>query len=138
MPFLKSKSSNMSTRAVHAHKAAMAHQWNLLGTEVVCSDPWGTVFRKTYRQGNGEPDQHRITMQKPQFALIAALDRSQNLLLVRPYRHGTDRNYWALPSGYMERVKLQAPRRCANFSKKPAVLPIAQPSSLRFIPCRPS
>ncbi len=80
----------------------MAHEWKLLGTEVVCSDPWGTVFRKTYRLGNGDPDQHHITVQKPEFALIAALDESQNLLLVRQYRHGTDRTYWALPGGFLE------------------------------------
>jgi ADP-ribose pyrophosphatase len=80
----------------------MAHEWKLLGTEVVCSDPWGTVFRKTYRLGNGDPDQHHITVQKPEFALIAALDESHNLLLVRQYRHGTDRTYWALPGGFME------------------------------------
>ena len=80
----------------------MGHEWKLLGTEVVCSDSWGTVFRKTYRLGKGHADQYHITIQKPEFAVIAALDESQNLLLVRQYRHGTDRAYWALPGGFLE------------------------------------
>ena len=80
----------------------MAHTWELLETEVVCSDPWGTVYRKTYHLGNGNPDQQHITVQKPEFALIAALDEAQNVLLVQQYRHGTDRAYWALPGGFID------------------------------------
>lgn len=80
----------------------MAHDWKLLDTKVVCSDPWGTVFRKRYRVGNGELDQEHITVQKPEFATVAALDESQNLLLVQQYRHGTDRSYWALPGGFVD------------------------------------
>jgi len=80
----------------------MAHEWKLLETEIVCTDPWGTVYRKTYGLGNGDPNQQHITVQKPEFALIAALDEEQNLLLVRQYRHGTDRDYWALPGGFID------------------------------------
>lgn len=80
----------------------MAHDWKLLDTKTICSDPWGTVFRKTYRVGRGHPDQEHITVQKREFALIAALDDAQNVLLVRQYRHGTDRSYWALPGGFIE------------------------------------
>ena len=80
----------------------MAHSWKLLETEIVCTDPWGTVYRKTYGMANGDPNQQHITVQKPEFALIAALDESQNLLLVRQYRHGTDRDYWALPGGFID------------------------------------
>lgn len=80
----------------------MAHDWILLDTKTICSDPWGTVFRKTYRAGHGHPDQEHVIVQKPEFALIAALDQAQNVLLVRQYRHGTDRSYWALPGGFIE------------------------------------
>ena len=80
----------------------MAHQWTLRDTEVVCADPWGTVFRKTYGLGGTAPDQTHITVQKPEFAVIAALDEARNLLLVRQYRHGTDRAYWALPGGFVD------------------------------------
>jgi 8-oxo-dGTP pyrophosphatase MutT (NUDIX family) len=80
----------------------MAHRWTLLDTEIVCTDPWGTVFRKTYSLGSGVPDQTHITVQKPEFAVIAALDDASNLLLVRQYRHGTDRAYWALPGGFVD------------------------------------
>jgi ADP-ribose pyrophosphatase len=80
----------------------MAHEWTLIDTEIVCSDPWGTVFRKTYQIGSGDPDQQHVTVQKPEFALIAALDEARNLLLVRQYRHGTDRTYWALPGGFLD------------------------------------
>jgi ADP-ribose pyrophosphatase len=81
----------------------MSHQWKLLDTEIVCQDRWGTVFRKTYQLGNGVPDQQHVTIEKPEFALIAALDASRNLLLVQQYRHGTDRTYWALPGGFVDK-----------------------------------
>jgi ADP-ribose pyrophosphatase len=81
----------------------MAQSWKLVGTETVCTDPWGTVSRKTYQTGNGDPDQKHVTVEKPEFALIAALDESRNLLLVRQYRHGTDRSYWALPGGFVDK-----------------------------------
>jgi ADP-ribose pyrophosphatase len=81
----------------------MAHSWELVGTEIVCQDPWGTVYRKRYRMGNGLADQHHVTIEKPEFALMVALDDAQNLLLVRQYRHGTDQNYWALPGGFIDR-----------------------------------
>jgi ADP-ribose pyrophosphatase len=80
----------------------MGRAWKLLDTELVCTDPWGTVLRKTYQVGTGDPDQKHITVVKPEFAVIVALDDSQNLLLVRQYRHGTDRSYWALPGGFVE------------------------------------
>jgi 8-oxo-dGTP pyrophosphatase MutT (NUDIX family) len=81
----------------------MAHQWELIDTEIVWQDPWGTVYRKRYRLGNGRPDQQHVTVQKPEFALMVALDDAQNILLVRQYRHGTDQNYWALPGGFIDR-----------------------------------
>jgi ADP-ribose pyrophosphatase len=81
----------------------MAHSWELVDTEIVCQDPWGTVYRKRYRMGNGHADQHHVTVQKPEFALMVALDDALNLLLVRQYRHGTDQNYWALPGGFIDR-----------------------------------
>jgi 8-oxo-dGTP pyrophosphatase MutT (NUDIX family) len=80
----------------------MSHQWKLLDTEIVCQDRWGTVLRKTYQLGNGAPDQKHVTVEKPEFAVIAAVDDSRNLLLVRQYRHGTDRKYWALPGGFVD------------------------------------
>jgi 8-oxo-dGTP pyrophosphatase MutT (NUDIX family) len=80
----------------------MAHEWKLLDTEIVCTDPWGTVYRKTYGMADGNPNQQHITVQKPEFALIAALDEALNILLVRQYRHGTDRTYWALPGGFLD------------------------------------
>lgn len=81
----------------------MGHRWELVKTEVVCQDPWGTVYRKRYRMGSGHADQHHVTVEKPEFALMVALDDAQNLLLVRQYRHGTDRKYWALPGGFIDR-----------------------------------
>lgn len=81
----------------------MVRDWKLFDTEVVCTDPWGTVLRKTYRLNDGAPEQKHITVEKPEFALIAALDDSQNLLLVHQYRHGTDRRYWALPAGFLNK-----------------------------------
>ncbi len=78
----------------------MKQQWNLVRSENLHSDPWGTVVRKTYRGDNGESD--FIVLEKPEFALIAAIDDSRNLLLVRQYRHGVDRSYWALPGGFID------------------------------------
>jgi ADP-ribose pyrophosphatase len=83
-------------------EVTMSHQWKLLDTEIVCQDRWGTVLRKTYQLGSGLPEQEHITLEKPEFALIAAVDDARNLLLVQQYRHGTDRKYWALPGGFLD------------------------------------
>jgi len=78
----------------------MAQQWKLTGSENLYTDPWSKIVRKTYNAGNENSD--FIVLEKPEFALIAAIDESRNLLLVRQYRHGVDRSYWALPGGFVD------------------------------------
>jgi ADP-ribose pyrophosphatase len=74
--------------------------WKLIASENLYKDRWSKVVRKTYNAGDGDSD--FIVMEKPEFALIAAVDESRNLLLVRQYRHGADRSYWALPGGFVD------------------------------------
>ncbi len=81
----------------------MKQQWKLIRSENVYTDSWSTVVRKIYQSGSGDADPAFIVLEKPEFALIAALDESRNLLLVRQYRHGVDRSYWALPGGFIEK-----------------------------------
>jgi 8-oxo-dGTP pyrophosphatase MutT (NUDIX family) len=78
----------------------MKQQWKLVGSENLYTDPWSKVVRKTYQTKNRDAD--FIVLEKPEFALIAAVDESRNLLLVRQYRHGVDRSYWALPGGFVD------------------------------------
>ncbi|MGD0962414.1 MAG: NUDIX hydrolase [Candidatus Acidiferrales bacterium] len=78
----------------------MKQQWKLVRSENLYTDPWSKVVRKTYNAANGDSD--FIVLEKPEFALIAAVDASRNLLLVRQYRHGVDRSYWALPGGFVD------------------------------------
>jgi ADP-ribose pyrophosphatase len=78
----------------------MEQQWTLVGTENIYTDPWSKVVRKTYHLGDDASD--FVVLEKPEFALIAAIDESRNLLLVRQYRHGVDRSYWALPGGFID------------------------------------
>ena len=75
-------------------------QWKLIGSNTLYADSWSKVVRKTYDAGHGDAD--FIVLEKPEFALIAAIDASRNLLLVRQYRHGVDRSYWALPGGFVD------------------------------------
>jgi 8-oxo-dGTP pyrophosphatase MutT (NUDIX family) len=75
-------------------------QWKLIGTDTVYTDSWSKVIRKTYDAGNGNED--FIVLEKAEFALIAAIDEARNILLVRQYRHGRDRSYWALPGGFVD------------------------------------
>lgn len=79
----------------------MTQNWKLLASEYIYTDAWSKVARKTYNAGGGDAD--FIVLEKPEFALIAAVDESRNLLLVRQYRHGVDRSFWALPGGFVER-----------------------------------
>jgi len=80
----------------------MKRQWKLVDTENLYTDSWSTVIRKTYQSEPGDADPAYIVVEKPEFALIAAIDQTRNLLLVRQYRHGADRSYWALPGGYID------------------------------------
>ncbi len=75
-------------------------QWKLIGSNTVYTDSWSKVIRKTYDAGNGHED--FIVLEKAEFALIAAIDEARNILLVRQYRHGRDRSYWALPGGFVD------------------------------------
>ena len=78
----------------------MGQQWKLTGSENLYRDTWTKVVRKTYNTGSADCD--FVVLEKPEFALIAAIDESRNLLLVRQYRHGADRSYWALPGGFLD------------------------------------
>jgi 8-oxo-dGTP pyrophosphatase MutT (NUDIX family) len=78
----------------------MGQAWKLLGSESLYSDRWGKVIRKTYNAGDGDAD--FIVLEKPEFALMVAIDQSRNVLLVQQYRHGVDRSYWALPGGFVD------------------------------------
>jgi ADP-ribose pyrophosphatase len=78
----------------------MTQQWKLIGRETLYTDSWSKVVRKTYHAGRGNSD--FIVLEKPEFVLVAAIDESRNLLLVRQYRHGADRSYWALPGGFID------------------------------------
>ncbi len=81
----------------------MKQQWKLVPAKIFTPIRWGKVVRKTYRGDSGESD--FIVLEKPEFALIAAIDESRNLLLVRQYRHGVDRSYWALPGGFIDSAR---------------------------------
>lgn len=80
----------------------MTRQWKLVRTEAVYKDPWSAVLRKNYQVDGGEPDETYVVIEKPAFALAVAIDKSNRVLLVRQYRHGTGRSYWALPGGFID------------------------------------
>jgi ADP-ribose pyrophosphatase len=91
----------------------VAQRWRLIKSENVLSDEWTTVRRKTYRVEANSTDESYLVLERPDFALVAAIDDSDRILLVRQYRPGTDRSYWALPGGYLNfgETPLQAAKR---------------------------
>jgi 8-oxo-dGDP phosphatase len=77
------------------------YQWRLLGSAILAKDEWVTVRQKSYQTGGQDKQDIYTVVERSDFVLMVAIDTSRQVLLVRQYRPGTDRSYWALPGGYL-------------------------------------
>ncbi|MFV9646268.1 MAG: NUDIX hydrolase [Desulfobacterales bacterium] len=88
----------------------MAH-WKLLLSEPVLVTPWITVHKNRYKiEGDEYIDDYYI-VKRNDFALIVATYQ-EKLLLVKQYRPATNKDYLALPAGFLKEG--ESPIECAK------------------------
>lgn len=77
--------------------------WELLDSSLLMSQqPWLTVYREKVRLPNGRvlDDFYRVAL--PEFAVIVAVTRDKELVMVRSYKHGPKRICLSAPAGLVE------------------------------------
>lgn len=88
--------------------------WERVKRECVyCKKPWLVVYEEEVRLPNGVVIPDYITTEVPDVAMVFAVTKERELLLVEQYKHGLGISIWDLPAGYMDQGEdpLSAARR---------------------------
>ena len=88
----------------------MAH-WKLLLSEPILVTSWITVHKNRYKIEDDECIDNYYIVKRNDFVLIVATHQDK-LLLVKQYRPATDRDYLALPAGFLNEG--ESPVECAK------------------------
>lgn len=76
-------------------------QWRFIQSEIVFQNRWLAIRRKEYQRGAAGPREDYFVVERTPFVLVVAAE-DDALIMVRHFRHGTDREYLELPAGYVE------------------------------------
>lgn len=84
----------------HSDKSEMS--WEVLARRTVIDQPWIHVEASTCRLPDGTMVDPFYVYHLPDFVVIAAVTKEQELILVRQYRHGVEKVLLELPAGMIE------------------------------------
>lgn len=87
--------------------------WHQTDSRVVVQNKWLTFYENDYRLADGCRIYSYFILERPNFVLVLASSRSNEIALVRQYRPATAKSYWSLPAGYLREneIPLEAARR---------------------------
>lgn len=85
--------------------------WKLLLSEPILVSPWLTIEKNSYEIKDNEYINDYYVVTRKNFALIIATYQDK-LLLINQYRPATNRDYLALPAGFLNQG--ETPIKCAQ------------------------
>ena len=77
--------------------------WKTLSTEYLIERPWLTARRDKVQLPDGRIMEEYYVLEYPTWINIIALDKEENMILVRQYRHGLQRTNFELVAGVVEK-----------------------------------
>jgi len=77
------------------------HKWQVLASRVVFANKWVRLREDRCQTNRGTIIDYYV-VEKPDYALVVALDDEQRVILVRQYKHGCGEIIHELPAGYLE------------------------------------
>ena len=76
--------------------------WQVLERKTLLSRQWLELYEDRIRLGNGREIAEFHVIDAPSWSSVLCLTASDEVVLVRQYRHGIGRECWELPAGVIE------------------------------------
>lgn len=81
---------------------AINTKWKLVKSQPVFESKWLSVFENDYNLPNGKEVKNYYHLARPNYVLIIAIDKDNNIIVERNYRRGVDDFVYELPAGWLE------------------------------------
>ncbi|MBI5045227.1 MAG: NUDIX hydrolase [Candidatus Levybacteria bacterium] len=81
----------------------MSNSWKRIGRKTSYSSPFVTVFEDEIELPNGKTIPDYTVVQKPDFVMIVATDKANNVLLIHEYKYAVNETLLTLPAGHIEK-----------------------------------
>src|SRR3989338_83579 len=78
-------------------------KWQLVTSKLVFESKWLSVFENDYKLPDGKEVTSYYHLARPNYVLIIAIDKDNNIIVERNYRRGVDDFVYELPAGWLEK-----------------------------------
>jgi ADP-ribose pyrophosphatase len=77
------------------------NKWKLIKSQEIFNSKWLSLLNNSY-EVNGEVRNDYYQINRPDYVLIIAIDQTNNIIVERQYRRGTDEILYELPAGWID------------------------------------
>lgn len=88
-------------------------KWKLIRSKPVFESKWLSVLENDYELPDGKEAKGYYHLSRPNYVLVIAIDKNNNIIVEKNYRRGVDDSVYELPAGWVEKNEIveQAAKR---------------------------